>query len=111
MAKVYYMIFIIMKYKGLTAKQAWYRKVYLRSEHWKNLRKEKKKVNPICEVCGAKKKLDVHHKHYRNLYDVILEDLETLCRKCHKKRHERLDRFKKKSLRSKLRGLRRLLRS
>lgn len=95
----------------LKNKQDWYRNIYLKSEHWKNLRKEKKKVNPVCEVCGAKKKLDVHHKNYRNIYDVLLEDLETLCRKCHNKEHKRLNRFKKKSLRSKLRGLRRLLRS
>lgn len=89
----------------------WYRKVYLLSEHWKNLRKEKKKQNPVCEKCGTKRKLDVHHINYKNLYDILLEDLETLCHRCHKKEHKRLDRFKKKSLRSKLRGLRRLLRS
>ena len=106
-----YMIYIIMTNRDFKVRQAWYRKIYLKSEHWKNLKKEKKKVNPVCERCGAKRKLDVHHKHYRSLYDVILEDLETLCRRCHKKEHNRLNRFKKKSLRSKLRGLRRLLRS
>jgi 5-methylcytosine-specific restriction endonuclease McrA len=90
-------------------KRDYYRNVYLRSEHWKNLRKEKKKLNPVCEVCGSKKKLDVHHINYRMLYDVLLEDLQTLCRRCHNKRHKVLDRFKKKSLRSKLRGLRRLI--
>src|ERR1035437_5576370 len=60
-------------------KRDYYRNVYLRSEHWKNLRKEKKKLNPVCEVCGSKKKLDVHHINYRMLYDVLLEDLQTLC--------------------------------
>ena len=89
----------------------YYRNIYLKSDHWKNLRKEKKKLNPVCEVCGSKKKLDVHHKNYRSLYDVLLEDLQTLCRRCHNSRHKFLDRVKKKSLRSKLKGLRRLIRS
>ena len=92
-------------------KRDWYRNTYLLSEHWKNLRKEKKKLNPVCEVCGSKKKLDVHHINYRSLYDVLLEDLQTLCRSCHKKKHKFLNRLKKKSLRSKLKGLKRLIRS
>jgi 5-methylcytosine-specific restriction endonuclease McrA len=80
------MICIIMK-RLLTAKQTWYRKVYLLSEHWKSLRKAKIKINPSCEICGAKRRLDVHHIRYRNIYDVTVEDLQTLCRRCHKKHH------------------------
>jgi len=71
----------------LKNKQDYYRNVYLLSEHWRNLRKEKLKLNPICEVCGARRRLDVHHLHYRNLYDVLVEDLKTLCRRCHGKVH------------------------
>ncbi len=77
--------------KVFTARQSWYRNVYLKSEHWKNLRKAKKRVCPVCEICGAKRKLDVHHKNYRNIYDVLLEDLQVLCRRCHKKHHKKVN--------------------
>ena len=77
-----------MKDRIFSARQAWYRKVYLLSEHWKALRKAKRKLNPVCEICGAKRKLDVHHLRYKNIYDVTVEDLQTLCRKCHKRHHQ-----------------------
>ena len=68
-------------------KRKYYREVYLQSNHWKDLRGKKLKINPVCENCGSKKKPDVHHLDYKNLYDVTLKDLKTLCRKCHKKLH------------------------
>lgn len=68
-------------------KRHYYRNEYLLSDHWKALRSEKLKRNPFCERCGRKGR-DVHHLRYRNLFDVLLSDLETLCRKCHKKEHE-----------------------
>jgi len=99
-----------MKLKRIPqTRRDWYRNIYLCSEHWKQLRKEKKRLNPVCEICGSKKKLDVHHKNYRGIYDVLLEDLQTLCRRCHNSRHKFLNRLKKKSLRSKYRGFKRLL--
>ena len=65
----------------------YYRNVYLQSEHWKNLRKEKLELNPRCEICKTTLSLDVHHKSYGNLYDVLVKDLQTLCRKCHDLEH------------------------
>src|SRR5689334_2122982 len=35
-----------------------------------------------CERCGAKSKLIVHHKN-EDRYDNRLDNLETLCRRCH----------------------------
>jgi hypothetical protein len=36
-----------------------------------------------CELCGSKKKLELHHKKYtKNIKDVML-----LCQPCHKKLH------------------------
>lgn len=78
-----------MNNRIFSARQVWYRKVYLLSEHWKGLRKMKLKINPRCEICGVKRKLDVHHLRYKNIYDVLVEDLQTLCRKCHKKHHRK----------------------
>lgn len=64
-------------------------RIYLNSEHWKNLRQEKLEKNPRCEKCGRSTCLDVHHLVYRDLYDVTLKDLQTLCRSCHNKEHEK----------------------
>jgi hypothetical protein len=69
----------------------YYRNVYLQSEHWKNLRKEKLELNPRCEICKTTLSLDVHHKSYGNLYDVLVKDLQTLCRKCHELEHSKKD--------------------
>lgn len=68
-------------------KREYYRKEYLKSEHWKNLRLAKLKETPYCEKCNKRHYLDVHHLDYKNLYDVLLSDLQVLCRKCHKKEH------------------------
>lgn len=66
-----------------------YRNVYLTSEHWKNLRKEKLEKQSKCERCGTALSLDVHHENYRGLYDVTLEDLHVFCRVCHNKEHHK----------------------
>jgi 5-methylcytosine-specific restriction endonuclease McrA len=71
-----------------TGKREYYRETYLKSEHWKTLRAEKSISTPKCERCGHGGTMDVHHKAYHHLYDVSLEDLETLCRRCHNKHHE-----------------------
>lgn len=65
----------------------WYWNVYLKSEHWKNLKAQKLGVSPFCEDCGSRRCLDVHHLNYRNLFDVQLSDLKTLCRNCHEAIH------------------------
>lgn len=76
--------------------KGYYRNVYLNSEHWKNLRREKLEKNPKCERCGSYLSLDVHHKEYHQLYDVLVKDLETLCRLCHNKEHKKKQNKKEK---------------
>lgn len=68
---------------------------YLKSDHWKNLRKRKwsslhrRGIIPHCGICGIKDvPLDVHHKEYKNLYDVDLSLLVLLCRTCHSTAHK-----------------------
>ena len=36
--------------------------------------------------------MDVHHIGYKNLYDVTVNDLTTLCRRCHDELHKKLNR-------------------
>jgi hypothetical protein len=65
----------------------YYRNIYLQSDHWKNLRKEKLEKTPYCEKCNRDYCLDVHHLQYKNLFDVVIDDLQTLCRICHNQEH------------------------
>ena len=67
----------------------YYRNIYLQSEHWKNLRKEKLEKNSVCEKCGSTLSLDIHHKEYGQLFNVTIKDLQTLCRVCHNKEHSK----------------------
>ncbi len=95
-------VFICVNYRIFKARQKWYREVYLLSEHWKGLRRAKLTINPICEICGRKTRLDIHHIRYKHIYDVLISDLQTLCRRCHKKYHKKKNllreflRFRKK---------------
>lgn len=76
----------------------YYQNVYLKSEHWKVLRREKLKLNHVCEKCGAKRYVEPHHLKYRNLYDVTVCDLLSLCRKCHREEHKVIINRKKKKV-------------
>src|SRR3990167_6908428 len=61
---------------------------YLKSNQWKDLRRAViKRDNFICVDCKENKMLDVHHLTYENFRHEKLEELVTLCRKCHDKRH------------------------
>ena len=65
-------------------------KLYLKSDHWKNLRAEKHK-NPSrrrCGICGSREHIQTHHLRYKNIYDVETSDLRRLCGRCHMAAHE-----------------------
>lgn len=86
------------KFLPTNDKRSWYRTIYLKSEHWKNLKKEKFQNNPVCEDCGGKKQLDCHHINYKNIFDVLLTDLKTLCRKCHVKEYKKIELLEKQKI-------------
>lgn len=72
--------------------RAWYHEIYLKSDHWRDLRAEKlASRGRACERCGCRNELQIHHNAYRSIFDVGLDDLEVLCRPCHKTEHQRLD--------------------
>lgn len=64
-----------------------YRTQYLQSDHWADLRRDKLRESPFCERCEGEGPYDVHHIRYKKLYDYLLSDLQTLCRKCHETAH------------------------
>lgn len=62
---------------------------YLASDVWKSKRLERLKIDGHqCTVCGSKSELCVHHITYNNLYEEKMEDLITLCKKCHREEHK-----------------------
>ena len=68
--------------------QDYYHNVYLKSSHWRNLKSQKLQQVRLCEYCGRKRFLVVHHVNYKRLYDVVLSDLMVLCERCHHRHHE-----------------------
>ena len=62
---------------------------YLNSDEWKKIRSlVLKRDENKCQKCKIKDAEEVHHKTYDNLYNENLEDLISVCQKCHKEIHE-----------------------
>lgn len=57
--------------RGKHRDRQYYRKIYLQSDHWKELKLQKMEQISYCEECKSPQFLDVHHVNYKKLYDVI----------------------------------------
>lgn len=69
--------------------------LFLESAFWRRLSWTKRK-GQCCERCGSRKRLQAHHRFYReHWFDTELDDLEVLCRKCHEKEHGIVPKVKK----------------
>ena len=66
---------------------------YLSSQEWKTIASFVKLRDDECIDCGSLSSLEVHHLTYNNVFDEAhhLDDLITLCRVCHSKRHDKTD--------------------
>lgn len=63
---------------------------FLKSEYWRIVRnKVLVRDNYECLICKSKYQLEVHHDSYKNHFNEHkhLDDLMTLCRKCHTEHH------------------------
>ena len=61
---------------------------YLKSLDWYLIRQKMLKICEYeCELCESKKKLEVHHMTYDNLFEERLSDLMVLCEECHADQH------------------------
>ncbi len=58
---------------------------YLQSDHWKELKRQRGMDR--CCVCATERGLLGHHIRYRNLLDVVPEDIEPMCGSCHEDFH------------------------
>ena len=69
----------------------------IQSERWRRLRREKLRKNPYCEVCGVPA-TEVHHLtpvesmplRQMELLMFDMQNLQSICRKCHVKAHAQL---------------------
>lgn len=63
-------------------------KLYLQTDLWKTTRRARIKLdNYRCAQCGSPINLNVHHITYDRLGCEDMEDLVTLCKKCHEHLH------------------------
>lgn len=61
---------------------------YLKSNDWKEKRRQKLLKRKRCAICASTENLDIHHLNYKNLFDVEQTDLRKLCRRCHFLAHD-----------------------
>ena len=65
-------------------------KEYLESDYWKGIREEVYKRDGYkCRLCNSEDNLHAHHRTYEFLGNENLDDLITLCRKCHNIFHKK----------------------
>lgn len=63
---------------------------YLQSSHWKDIRRQRLAMDGFqCSICGTAKNLEVHHLTYERLGHEDLDDLVSLCKRCHAIVHEK----------------------
>lgn len=61
---------------------------YLESDNWKKIREQVlQRDNHKCTVCGTTDNLVIHHISYDNIGNEKIEDLITVCEKCHNEIH------------------------
>ena len=61
---------------------------YLKSEKWQQLRhKIFRRCHGVCEGCGDRPAVEVHHLTYERFGDELLFDLVGVCEECHEKVH------------------------
>lgn len=68
---------------------------WIRSIEWRRFANEQRTRSDYhCERCGKHSlKLDVHHLHYRTLGNETPEDVQVLCRLCHRLAHPEQEAF------------------
>lgn len=63
---------------------------YLRSPAWRKLRdRVRARSGGVCERCGRRPMVHVHHLTYERIFKERLMDLLAVCRPCHRELHRR----------------------
>jgi len=61
---------------------------YLKSKAWQKLKQQAIDRDKCCRLCSSTKYLHVHHRKYSRFGSESVDDLTTLCRKCHDMFHK-----------------------
>ena len=62
---------------------------YFRSDKWRDLRElVLQRAGGICEGCGRRRAIQVHHLTYQHAGAEFLWELRAICGSCHKRIHE-----------------------
>ena len=78
------------KPKKITGKMKSEYYAYLRSVQWKQKRQMAFDVyGKVCSLCNSRHDLEIHHRHYKNIFKEQIEDLMVLCESCHKTYHKK----------------------
>ena len=57
---------------------------------WQKIRREKLRINPVCEICQSAYNLQIHHIRYPEIWgEEQPEDLMTVCDRCHIEIHKK----------------------
>jgi 5-methylcytosine-specific restriction endonuclease McrA len=65
-------------------------KDYLKSDKWKFIRRKVlTRANYTCEGCFDARATEVHHLHYKHVYNEFLWELVAICSDCHRRYHEK----------------------
>ena len=67
---------------------------YLETDWWKEFRKKIVKARKVCEICSSRKRLNVHHRHYKNVGRETEVDVYLLCEEHHNELHKRSKNYK-----------------
>lgn len=63
---------------------------YLKSKEWREFRiKALDHFGNQCGLCTSTQNLQLHHRTYKNLFNETFDDVIPLCRKCHKRHHDK----------------------
>ena len=65
---------------------------YLKTPHWYQTREDAlRTARRRCQLCNSTRYLEVHHRTYERRGHELPEDLIVLCKNCHAKHHDKLD--------------------
>jgi 5-methylcytosine-specific restriction endonuclease McrA len=71
-------------------RRAWWARyhAHIESDAWKEIRRRVfARCKGVCEGCGQRPAVQVHHLTYERLGDELLFDLVAVCMTCHEKCH------------------------
>lgn len=77
-----------MKYDKELAREIEAFESYMQGKEWQRLKQSRFELDQCCVLCKSKENTVCHHLTYSRLYNEDINDLITLCSKCHARIHK-----------------------